>query len=403
MNYSKDYFRKHLQEKILPFWSRLEDKENGGFYGYMDVNHNLDKKADKGMILNSRILWFYANCFLTLSDDPNRGEYLRLAKVAYDFLIVHGFDRENPGIYWMVTCDGEASDSTKHSYNQAFAIYALSSYYDASKDADALRKALELYHLLEDTCFKGDGYEEAYLRDYSGLVENDKLSENGVIATRTMNTLLHIWEAYTELYRVLDKKGDEASMVAKSMNTILRIFIEKVYSEGNRRLEVFFDDEYNSLIDLYSYGHDIEASWLLNRGIDVLGEATDSNLKTKTEEIIDVLISHVYEQGYDKIRHATMAECENGIDAIQKIWWVQAESIIGFTNGYSRNSGIVEYKQAASDIWEFTLGNIVDASPEGEWFQEKDSPEGEKFPMVSPWKCPYHNGRMCLEMINRLG
>lgn len=401
MNYSKQSFEKHLKEKILPFWNALKDDENGGFYGYMDVDHNVNQKADKGMILNSRILWFYSNCYLTLTDDPERDKYLELAKQAYDFLVKYGFDKENPGIYWMLTYDGKPSDETKHSYNQAFAIYALSSYYDASGDTEALKKALSLFYLLENKCFKTDGYEEAYKRDYSGLVENDKLSENGVIATRTMNTLLHIWEAYSELYRVIDKKEPDAAAVAASMNTILKIFVQKVYSEENRRLEVFFDDDYNTLIDLYSYGHDIEASWLLDRGLEILGNAADIELKKETERIIDVLISHVFERGYDKARCATMAECENGIDAVQKIWWVQAESVVGFTNGYSR-SGNTEYKQTAADIWDFIQDNIVDSDSKGEWFQEKDSPEGEKLPMVSPWKCPYHNGRMCLEMINRL-
>lgn len=402
MNYQMDGFKTHLTEKIVPFWNNLIDEEYGGFYGLMDVEHNVDRKADKGMILNSRILWFYSNCYILLTEDENRDDYIKKAKCAYDFLCKYGFDQDNPGIFWMLSYDGKPVDTTKHSYNQAFAIYALSSYYAASRDAEALEKAKVLYELLESRCFKNGGYEEAFKRDYSGLVDNDKLSENGVIASRTMNTLLHIWEAYTELYRVMDKGDELLGKVSESMNRILGIFCEKIYSPQNRRLEVFFDDNYNSLIDLYSYGHDIEASWLLDRGIDVLGDMIDSDIKSKAEEIIDTLIDHVYEQGYDKARHAVMAECENGVDAIQKIWWVQAESIIGFTNGYQRHNDRTEYRQAAIDIWDFTLAEIVDNTDGGEWFQEKDSKEGEKLPMVSPWKCPYHNGRMCIEMIRRL-
>lgn len=403
MNYSSDYFRKHLNKVIIPFWSALRDDDNGGYYGYMSRGYDLDKNADKGMILNSRILWFYSNCYTNLKDDPNRDEYLSNATHAYEFLRSKGMDKDYPGIYWMLDYKGEPVDTTKHSYNQAFAIYALSSYYEASGDSKAKEIALNLYDILESRAFSGDGYEECFVRDYSGLVDNDKLSENGVIATRTMNTLLHIWEAYTELYRVLDDSDSRRKDVGQSLVTILNIFVDKVYEPENRRLGVFFDNEYNSLLDLYSYGHDIEASWLINRGLDVLGDVVPAGLVDTIQNIIDTMIAHVYEEGYDSNRKAVMAECENGVDAVQKIWWVQAESIIGFTNGYERDNSHVEYRQAAEDIWQFTLNEIVEDGSGREWIQETDSEAGNTLPMVSPWKCPYHNGRMCLEMIKRLG
>ena len=176
------------------------------------------------------------------------------------------FDKENGGIYWSITYDGKPEDTTKHTYNQAFCIYALSSYYEASKDEEALAMAKELFHIIEEKCTDEVGYLEAFDREFH-LIENDKLSENGVIADKTMNTLLHVFEAYTELYRV--SKDTE---VKKRLEWILDTIADKIYNPKLHRQEVFFDKNYNSILDLHSYGHDIETAWLLNRGVDVLGE-----------------------------------------------------------------------------------------------------------------------------------
>ena len=188
----------HLTQKIIPFWSGLKDEKYGGFYGYLGYDLTLNRQAVKGCILNSRILWFFSNACLLLGDDS----LLADAKHAYEFLKEHCIDPENGGVYWSLTYDGRPEDTTKHTYNQAFAIYALSSYYDASKDAQALELALSLYQIVEQKCRDAYGYMEAFDIRFAP-VENDKLSENGVMAEKTMNTLLHVFEAYTELYRAV--------------------------------------------------------------------------------------------------------------------------------------------------------------------------------------------------------
>lgn len=386
-------FKKHLTNKILPFWNRLKDTEFGGFYGEMDNNLNVDTSAPKGMILHSRILWFYSNVYLAFKDPV----YLDYAKHTYDFIRKYGVDSEYGGIYWMLSYDGKPIDTTKHSYNQAFAIYSLASFYRASGDKSALDLAYTLYDLLESKCKTELGYHEAFERTYENLVDNDKLSENGIIATRTMNTLLHIFEAYCELFI-----ADNSHKVATSIISIYEIFCDKVYSPENGRLEVFFDDEYNTLIDLYSYGHDIEASWLLDRGLHIKELAIPEVLAKRVNEIIDTIVENIFKKAYDKERHALNAEAENGIVCTKKIWWVQAESVVGFYNGYMRTPANEKYKETSESIWQYIQNDIVDSRPDGEWFQEKDSPEGITLPVVSPWKCPYHNGRMCLEMIQRL-
>lgn len=386
-------FETHLKNKMIPFWNRLKDDTYGGFYGEMNIDLEINPKADKGLILHSRILWFYSNLYL-LWKDPC---YLSMADHVYDFMCRFGLDTEYNGMYWMVSYDGVPTDTTKHTYNQAFSIYALSSYYDASGKKEALNLAYQLFELIETTCRDEHGYLEAFERTYGHLIENDKLSENGVMATRTMNTLLHVFEAYCELYRV-----DHNPVVKQAILDTLDIFYNHIYFKEQEQLGVFFDDNYHSLIDLHSYGHDIEAAWLIDRGLELLKEELDEERYQKLQDMIDVLNAKIYHTAYDSAKHALNSECENGVVARQKIWWVQAESVIGFYNAYERMPNHTEYYKASEDIFHYILNEIVDPRSNGEWLQEKDSPNEATLPVVSPWKCPYHNGRMCIEMIRRL-
>lgn len=195
--------------------------------------------------------------------------------------------------------DGSPKDTTKHTYNQAFSIYALSAYYEASGDSEALDLALQLFHTIEEKCTDEGGYLEAFTREFKPE-SNDKLSENGVLAERTMNTLLHALEAYTELYKV-----SKDFKVKERLKWLLDVFADKVYNPELKRQEVFFDKDYNSLIDLYSYGHDIETSWLLDRATEVLGEAEYTEKITK---ITDILAEQIYELAFDG--HSVLTECE---------------------------------------------------------------------------------------------
>ena len=189
----KTEIKQHLETGIIPFWQGMKDEEHGGFYGYMGYDLKLDKKAVKGCILNSRILWFFSNAYLVLG----RKELLESAGCAFRFLKEHCLDREYGGVYWSLDHKGQPEDDTKHTYNQAFAVYALSSYYRAYRDREALELAERLIGVIEGRCFDAQGYKEALDIDFCPIA-NDKLSENGVMADRTMNTLLHVLEAYTE-------------------------------------------------------------------------------------------------------------------------------------------------------------------------------------------------------------
>jgi mannobiose 2-epimerase len=224
-------------------------------------------------------------------------------------------------------------------------------------------------------------------------VDNEKLSENGVMAGRTMNTLLHVYEAYTELYRV-----DRNKKIADKLGFMLDVFADKVYNPKERRLEVFFDRDMNSLINLNSYGHDIEASWLVDRGVEILG---DPEYEKKIYPITKELASHIHSVAMDE--SSLYNECENGKVDTKKVWWVQAEAILGFLNGYQKDPSRKDYLESAGRIWDFIKNNMIDKRKGSEWFNElhADGTPIKTKEIVGPWKCPYHNGRMCFEIINK--
>ena len=389
--------QKELTGTIIPFWHNLRDDTFGGYYGCMDFDFHVDKEAEKGCILNSRILWFFSHAYTLLQKE----ELLSDAKHAFSFLKEHCLDEEYGGVFWSVNYKGDVADSTKHTYNQAFAIYALSAYYEASKEEDAKKIANQLFERIESTCTDEYGYLESFNRKWE-LEENDKLSENGLLADKTMNTLLHVAEAYTELLRVT---SDEK--VKKALLKSLSIFIEKVYSVEKGQLEVFFDEKMNTISDLYSYGHDIEASWLLDRACEVL-KACDlseeekvliSKIHAMTKTLVASVLDHaICEDG------AMNNECFHGVVDTTRVWWVQAEAILGFYNGY-QNTGNQKYCDTAEHLWSYIKKYIIDHRDGGEWYWDVDAsgtPSSRKN-IVEPWKCPYHNGRMCMEMIKRLG
>lgn len=380
--------KEHLISDIIPFWKNLKDETYGGFYGYMDYDLKVDQKAVKGCILNSRITWFFANAYTLLGET----ELLTYARHGYEFLKNYCMDKEKGGVFWSVTYDGKPEDTTKHTYNQAFSIYALSSYYEASGDEEALILAKQLMEIIEERCTNENGYMEAFDREFKP-VENDKLSENGVIAEKTMNTLLHVFEAYTELYRV-----SKDARVKERLEWMMDLMAERIYNPALHRQEVFFDNDYHSLIDLHSYGHDIETAWLIDRGVEVLEE---ESYKKKMTPITRTLTERIYEVAFDG--HSLANECENGVVNQHRIWWVQAETVVGFLNGYQKDRSHREYLEAAKSQWQFIKDHVIDKRKGSEWFWEVN-PDGTPIlgrPIVEPWKCPYHNGRMCFEVLKR--
>ena len=378
--------KQELTGRIIPFWIGLRDDVNGGFIGQVDYDLTKHPEADKGCILNSRILWFFSETYRALGDPA----LLDCADHAYAMLI-RMTDGQNGGVYWSMHADGTPADTTKHTYNQAFAIYALSAYYRATGKKEALDRADALFDVIETHCCDAGGYLEAFTADWRPE-SNEKLSENGVMASRTMNTLLHVLEGYTGLYEAGREERVRARLVY-----MLNLWDRYIYNPERQRQEVFFDAEYNTLIDLHSFGHDIETSWLADHTLDVIG---DAELTARIRPKLLSMAEHTLRAACTD--HGFANESENGVIDTKRIWWVQAEALLGFLNAW-QHTGEDRYREAALSQWRYIRDVQTDHRPGSEWFWyvNEDGTPGDK-PIVEPWKCPYHNGRMALEVIKRV-
>ena len=392
----KAEMKAHLTGKILPFWQRLTDWERGGWYGYVDYDLNVLKDAHKGCILNSRVLWTFATAARVLGD----AEYLRYARHALDFMSRFE-DKERGGVYWSVTAQGEPLDRTKHTYCQAFAIYGLAAYMRAAGPEDALygmakEKALRLFDVIENDCSDEGGYGEAFEPDYTPvgnekLSDNPKLMERGEVAQRTMNTLLHVLEAYAELYRAFP---DERVRLAGAR--CLERFLKVMYNAPARRLEVFYDRDYRSLLDMQSYGHDIEASWLMWDAVETLIPCSE---RAPYLSMCLNLAEATCERAFTD--HGMENEIVEGEVEHTRVWWVQAETMLGFLFAHNA-TGDAAWLRRMEVQWRYIQDVIADPREGSEWHwstHEDGTPTGK--PVVEEWKCPYHNGRMCLRFLEK--
>jgi len=376
--------RAELTDHIIPFWNGMADYENGGFCGYMSHNLVTDKSADKGVILLSRILWFYSNCFLVL----NESALLESAKHCFNFMAKHCVDAEYGGVYWSVKANGEKSETMKHIYCHAFFIYAMSSYYDASGDESALDLAMEVFEIAESRFADEVSYRECFTRDWQTR-DNAELSENGINADKTMNSVLHLIEAYTELYRVAKN-----TRVAERLRFLLSLTYDKIYDKDNARLLVFFDDGMNPLGDVHSYGHDIEAAWLMDRAVQIAKDELPNGLFNDILAMNRKLAEKVYEAAFDEGEKAMNYENDGGRINKTRVWWAEAEAVVGFVKARDPR-----YLERARQVWEYIRAYVIDTRDGGEWHSQvgEDGVPAE-LPVVDEWKCPYHNGRMCLEV-----
>ena len=380
-----EQIRNHLTHDLIPFWKEMRDNQRGGYIGYMGYDLRKDPEAARGCILNSRILWFFSSAYMLLRDETLLDE----ARHAYEALLAM-IDPANGGVYWSMNADGTVCDGTKHTYNQAFAVYALSAYARASGSKAALEKAYGLFDVIENKCRDAGGYLEAQTDDWHPM-SNEKLSENGVMASRTMNTLLHVMEGYTGLY-----EADGNERVREKLYEILETLESKIWNPERRRQEVFFDADWHTLIDLHSFGHDIETSWLADHTLKVLDDkALTDRIRPLLLEMAAETLKLAYTPG-----NGFSAEMERGKIDTTRVWWVQAEALLGFQNAYA-HTGNEAYLDAARSQWDYIRDHLIDRRC-GEWhwsLREDGTPTGK--PVVEPWKCPYHNGRMCFEVLRR--
>lgn len=382
--------KKELLSDILPYWRQKVCRPEGGFWGRIDGHEQIHPEAPVGSIMTARILWTFASAYRLLGNKDD----LDIALQAKDLLINKFYDHEHGGIYWSITPSGTPLDTKKQIYAIAFAIYGLAELHRATGDEQALDYAVKLYHSIEEHSFDREkgGYFEAFTREWD-TIEDMRLSAKDANESKTMNTHLHVLEAYTCLYRVW-----KSTQLQESLQKLIECFEKRIVgADGHLRL--FFNNDWECRSTTISYGHDIEASWLLHEAALVLD---DKDVIQRIEELVP-RIAKAADEGFcpEKGMKYEKHGSEGPVDG-DRHWWVQAETVVGHFNLWDR-FGSLDGIEKALMCWDFIKADIIDHI-NGEWFWSirSDGSVNRDEDKAGFWKCPYHNGRMCMEILERL-
>jgi mannobiose 2-epimerase len=387
-----DAVKKELNDHLLPFWlDRAVDEAHDGFIGRMANDGTVDPQAPKGLILNARLLWTFSAVY-RFNEDPR---YRDMAERAVDYLEQHFWDTAHGGAFWLLDCQGNVLDDRKKIYGQAFCIYAAAEMYQAFGTGAALEHAQQLFNLIEihSHDHKYGGYIEVCNRDWSPA-ENSRLSDKDMDTQKSMNNHLHMLEAYTNLYRVWPN-----AMLRERLMELLDLFERRIADPVTGHLHHFFDASWQPQSADYTFGHDIEASWLLCEAAEVLD---DAELTSRAQRLALRLAQVTLSEGLDRDGGLFYAGEAGEIIDPNREWWPQAEAVVGFLNAY-----VLSHDQAFLDTakraWDYIGRYFVDRE-HGEWFWRvrPDGTPDPNEPKVSEWKGPYHNVRACLEIIRRL-
>ncbi len=392
MSTMKTEMRECLIDNILHFWlTRMVDRERGGFYGRIDGHGNVDADAEKGAILNARILWAFAAAYRVLGDKA----YLEAAQRAKTYILDHFVDKEYGGVYWSLNADGTPRDTKKQTYAIGFTIYGMSELARATGDREALDCALSLYRSIEEHAFdaENDGYIEALTREWQPIADM-RLSDKDENGSRTMNTHLHVIEPYTNLYRVAPSEELKERLV-----NLLHIFTDRLLNTRTRHLDLFFNDTWQGRRDIQSYGHDIEASWLLHETALVLA---DKEVLAWMEPYVKQ-IAIAADEGLLADGSMIYEHWDEGDRTDRSLqWWVQCENIIGHVNLW-QYFGDRDALDIAHRCWQYVVDHLIDREGgEWHWSINADGTVNRDDDKAGFWKCPYHNTRMCLEIIERM-
>lgn len=383
----KKELRRELLDDILPYWmKKTVDREHGGFYGRIDGRERLHRQANKGAVMNARILWTFSAAY-RIYGQP---QYLEMAERAYRYIVDYFIDKDFGGVYWELDYLGRPVRTHKQSYAQGFALYGLSEFYRATGRQEALEEAIKFFRLLEDRVLDPEhgGYIEALGRDWQA-VEDMKLSARDANAPKSMNTHLHILEPYTNLLRVW---RDPALL--RAQERLIRVFCDRIVSPETQHLILFFDRDWRPLSETFSYGHDIEASWLLYEAAEVMG---DDGWLARVKPVCLAVAKAACEGLQDD--GSLIYESADGRDPdLDRHWWVQAEMLVGSFHAY-RISNDGAFLVRARNVWQYVKDHLLDRE-NGEWFWSAgpDGSPNRREDKAGFWKCPYHNARMCMEV-----
>ncbi|MFM9075343.1 MAG: AGE family epimerase/isomerase [Bacteroidota bacterium] len=395
----RDAMLDDLLSNILPYWmDNMQDETAGGFLGRRDGYDRVDLQAGKAIILNTRILWTYSEASRILAHHGFAEQELTdrcraMAERAYQYITTNFFDADHGGVYWMLHPDGSPAETKKQVYAQAFCIYALVAYYRLTGDRQALESAEVLFCLIEQHSYDPQfgGYLEAFDRSWN-LLEDLRLSEKDANEKKTMNTHLHVLEAYTSLYRVWKNP-----LLAQRLKELVRLFLDRIVN-ADFHFRLFFDEQWNERPHPVSYGHDIEGSWLIYEAALVTGDQT---LISESAAVAVAMASRAIEEGLDT-DGGLMNEGEHGtVTDTDKHWWPQSEAIVGCVNAWQL-TGEPKWMDAAHQVWNFIDKHLIDREAgEWHWRVDRDGQVCRDEDKAGPWKCPYHNGRAALEVLER--
>ena len=387
----KNELTDELKNSILAFWlDYMADSEYGGFYGFVDNSNTVKKEASKGLVMHGRFLWTYSAAFRIFKDPV----YFHAAQKALVFLEEKLKDPEFGGYYWQCSREGKTLETKKQIYGQAFVIYGLSEFVRAGGPAEAGEKAYGLFTLLEKYARdrENGGYYEALEQTWS-MPDGGKtaLSEKDPDCVKSMNTNLHVLEAFTNLYRV-----NRNEKLREALAALVSVSCEKIINKKTNHLMLFFDKNWNTQEDINSFGHDIEATWLIMEAIDVLD---DDTLRRRYRDLLVRMIDTVIEEGMDP-NGGLNNEFRDGHLDKDKHWWPQAEMMIGLFNGWEM-TGKKSYLDLVEKVWQFIKKEIK--AENGDWFWGRKADGGlMRNEKGGIWKTPYHNGRLCMEYIERI-
>ena len=388
-------YREHMQQElknILQYWiDHTMDEVNGGFYGRVGHNNQVHIQAPKGSVLNSRILWAFSGAYNLTGNN----EYRQMAHRAYEYFTTHFIDTAYGGVYWSVDATGYPLDTKKQTYATAFAVYALSEYFKCSENPEAREEALALYQDIINHAYDpvDGGYFEAFARDWTEM-EDSRLSAKDANEKKSMNTHLHVLEAFANLYSIWPEET-----LQKDGEALLAIFTKYIIHPETHHLQLFFQEDWKVKSGTVSYGHDVEAAWLLQQAAEMINS---ENYSTTFKELAIKMVL-ASKEGLDK-DGGLWYEFEPLLNHSirQKHSWPQAEAMIGFFNAWQITADAA-YLQDSINAWEFTQQYIIDhKGGEWVWGVEADYSIMSQEDKVGVWKCPYHNSRACIEIITRI-
>lgn len=374
--------------RVADWWAaHTIDEAQGGFVGEVDDNNQVVEGASKGVILNARILWFFSETAQYI-DNP---AYRACADRAYQYLLQFFRDSEHGGFYWELSATGQPINTKKQVYAQAFVIYALASYYQLTQNQAALDVALATFALVEEKAIdrEREGYLEAFTREW-GLIEDLRLSDKDLNYPKSQNTHLHVLEAYTRLAIVAP-----TAVVKNALRYNIEMFDKYMINRENYHLRMFLDLDWKDFSPGFTYGHDIEAAWLIAKALEALGD--DDYTAKLTPDLLRVAETTAAEGVGEHGQVLDAYDFASKTISPDTVWWVQAEALVGFLYAYVTN-GDEKYLALATAVWEFIKKHQMDLD-KGEWFwlSTLDTHATVKNYKVGFWKCPYHNGRAMIE------